>query len=92
MSNAEYMHVLLKYIPADIIESYKLTKIIVPDEYIYIKIKKGMYSLNKAVVLVYQNLVENLSKHGYTPTPKQLVFGNSQQGLKYSVCVLTILA
>ena len=70
MTNAEYVRVLRKQFPADIIRSYKLTNLVAPDGYIYIKIKKGTYGLNQAANLAYQNLAEILSKHGFNPIPQ----------------------
>ena len=67
MKTAEYMKVHIKYFPPDIIEKYKLRTIITKDNYIYIKIKKGMYGLKQAAILAYQQLVKNLARHGYYP-------------------------
>ena len=69
MLEAEYMRIPFKYFPADIIESYGLHKLKAEDGYVYIKIKKGMYGLKQAAILAYENLVSNLSKHGYKPIP-----------------------
>ena len=64
MIKPEYMKVNLKYFPADIIQQYALNDL-THNGYIYIKIKKGMYSLKQASVLVYQNLTKLLTDGGY---------------------------
>ena len=47
MPNPEFMKVPFKYFPQDIVDKYKLsTKL--HNDYIYIKIKKGMYGLKQA--------------------------------------------
>ena len=70
MTHMEYMHVIPKHSPLDIIESYNTTKLVALDGYVYIKIKKGIYGLKQATILAYQKIVENLSKYKYTTTPK----------------------
>ena len=42
--------------PQDIISFYNLQDNIAPDGYVYVKICKGMYGLNEAVVLAYDQL------------------------------------
>ena len=61
------MKVPLKYFPQDIIDKYELHSIVTKDNYIYIKIKKGMYGLKQAAVLAYNQLVKNLANDGYYP-------------------------
>ena len=75
MDNPEYMRIHWKHIPEDIREQYKLHDIKSGD-YVYVKIKKGMYGLKQAAILAWNNLVNNLAQHGYRPIPIQLVCGN----------------
>ena len=64
MKTPEYMKVHLKYFPKNIIQQYALNEL-THNGYIYIKIKKGMYGLKQASVLVYQNLTKLLIYGGY---------------------------
>ena len=68
MKEPEYMKIALKYFPKDIIKRYKFMKK-VDNDYIYIRIKKGMYGLKQAAVLAYDQLVEHLQPFGYHPIP-----------------------
>ena len=82
------MHVILKHLPLGVIRSYNLTKIIAPDGYVHIKIKKSTSGLKQAAILAYQNLVQNISKHGYTPIPQ--IFGMWKHTMKpiiFCLCV-----
>ena len=55
MPNPAYMKIPSRYIPTDIMEKYHLdTKI--KNNYIYCKIKKGMYGLKQATLLAYNFL------------------------------------
>ena len=51
MSRAEYMKINSKYFPPDIRHRYEIEKLIAVDRYVYIKIIKGMYGLNKAAII-----------------------------------------
>jgi len=54
--------------PADIIDHYGLnTKVL--DGYVYMEIRKGMYGLPQAGVLVNKLLKERLARHGYFEQP-----------------------
>ena len=67
MKDPEYMRVPFKYFPKDIVTKYNLHTIVSSNNFIYIKIKKGMYGLKQAAVLAYQQLVKNLANEGYYP-------------------------
>ena len=60
------MKVPLKYFPSDIIDCYELHNKAYNNN-IYVVIKKGMYGLKQGAVLLYDNLVKNLSQFGYEP-------------------------
>ena len=66
MEKPEFMKVPKRYFPNDIQDKYNLHEKI-HNDYVYIKIKMGMYGLKQAAILAYENLVKNLSKFGYEP-------------------------
>jgi hypothetical protein len=55
----------LKDIPEEIIEEYKLCELMSDDNYIYVEVNKGMYSLPQVGILAQQLLKQRLNKHGY---------------------------
>ena len=61
------MQINMKHCPPDIIQRYNLHEKVAIDEYVYIKIKKGVYGLKKSTVLSYNNLVKNIAHHSYVP-------------------------
>ena len=67
MSNSEYMRVPYHRLPQDIKDTYNLDTIVTPDNYVYIKINKGMYGLKQAAILAYQHIKNALSLQGYHP-------------------------
>jgi hypothetical protein len=67
MARAEYMKVKYKHIPQDIKDRYQLEHKVTDNDYIYIKIKKGMYGLKQAAILAYDNLQASLKPFGYEP-------------------------
>ena len=56
MVKAKYMKVQYKHIPEDIKKKYDLKEKVTPNQYIYIRIKKGTYGLKQADILAYDNL------------------------------------
>ena len=66
MERPEYMKVYIRYFLKDIIKLYNLDDL-VHNGYVYFKIVKGMYGLNQATVLGYNNLSTILPKAGYQP-------------------------
>ena len=63
----EYMQVKLNHIPLDIQVQYNLSTKVTPDDYIYIKIKRGMYGKMHAAVLAYVNLKTCLTPYVHSP-------------------------
>ena len=61
------MKVKYKHIPDDIRLMYNFKNKVTSDNFIYIKIKKGMYGLKQAAILAYENLQSNLKPFGYAP-------------------------
>ena len=57
---------ILRYIPADIIATYKLLPL-VHKGFVYIKIKCGMHGLKQAAILAFDQLKANLAPYGYYP-------------------------
>ena len=68
METYEYMRLPLNIIPQDIINWYKLTKLVHSDGYVYIEIQRGMYGLPQAGILANKQLQFFLAEDGYHPT------------------------
>ena len=64
LPDPEYMKIPTKYIPHEIFEHYNLTTL-AKNDYIFLKITKGMYGLKQAGILAYNDLKTHLSPHGY---------------------------
>ena len=58
------MKVKYKYFPEDIQKRYSLHLLVTNDNYVLIRIKKGMYGLKQAALLAYDNLQQCLRPHG----------------------------
>ena len=69
MDRPEYIRIHKKYFSTRFLDKYKLWDKIASDNYIYVKICKGMYGLKQAAILAYKQLVNNLGQHGYSPIP-----------------------
>ena len=63
----EYMRVKYKHIPEDIRIRYNLKTKVTKDNYVLIRIEKGMYGRKQAAFLAYNHLKENLAQDGYSP-------------------------
>ena len=61
------MKVIYKHLSDDIKQKYNLYTKVTSNKYIYILIKKGIYRLKQAAILVYDNLQRRLKPFGYTP-------------------------
>ena len=87
MKTQEYMKVPSKYFPNDIQEKYNLREKI-HKEYVFIKIKKGMYGLKQAAVLAYKNLIKKLVPFSYEPIPHtDSYWRHKQNPSKFCLCV-----
>jgi hypothetical protein len=62
----EYMKMLLSCFPEEIVQRYNLNALAV-DRWVYIEIRKGMYGLKHAGLLVNQLLQTHLAPFGYYP-------------------------
>ena len=68
LPDPEFMKLPLKIIPQEIIDQYNLMDIQV-DNYVYIKIVKGMPGLKQAARLANDRLIAHLQPYGYAPVP-----------------------
>ena len=59
------MRIHVRFVPPEILDQYNLRPLI-HNEWLYIKISKGMYSLKQAGYLANQNLQKHLAEYGYT--------------------------
>ena len=46
MPRYEYIKIPMRWFPQDIIDQYKIMDLVDKDGFVYVKIRKGMYSLN----------------------------------------------
>ena len=69
MDCCDFMKVLLKHFPQDIVKKYNLFSKVTSTGYVCIKKNNGMYSVKQAAVLAYKHLIHNLKKDGYEPVP-----------------------
>ena len=67
MSDFEYMKIKYDEIPQEVITEYNLDKIVGPDGYIYLEIRKGMPGLKQAGKIANDRLTTHLAKYGYHP-------------------------
>jgi hypothetical protein len=63
----EYMRLPISIFPDEIIKKYHLKSLAV-DGWVYLDIRKGMYSLKQAGILANQLLQKRLKPFGYHPT------------------------
>jgi hypothetical protein len=88
MKDPEFMRIKYKYFPAAIRQQYDLDRFVSSDDYIYIRIKKGMYGLKQAALLAYQHLVNQLAPHGYHPCPYTTgLWEHDDRPTKFCLCV-----
>ena len=63
-----YMRLHCCYITKYILNEYCITDDFLDSKgFIYLEIRKGMYSLKEAAILAYKQLYDHLSKFGYVP-------------------------
>ena len=87
MPEPEFMKIHRRYIPEDIIIKYNLEQKF-DNNYIYVRIKKGMYGLKQAAILAYEHLVKNLKPHGYTPIPHTVgLWKHTSRPITFCLCV-----
>ena len=84
----EYMKVHYIHFPADIRKIYNLDQLVHTDNYIYIKINKGIYDLKQAAILVYEFLSLLLEDADYVPIIGTLgLWKHSIRKITFCLCV-----
>ena len=87
MTSPEYMRIHKKNLPPDIITHYSLQDKI-HNDYVYIKINKGMYGLPQAAIIAYEQLCVHLEKADYLPIPgTSCMFRHSTRPTVFCLCV-----
>ena len=82
------MKIHYKYFSTKCRNLYDLRTIIDADAYVYCAIRKVMYDLKQAAILAYQQLANNLSKHGYRPLQgSTCLWGHSSRKTKFVLYV-----
>ena len=67
MEHYEYMKIPLHWFPQEIINQYKIMDLLDKYSFVYVKIRKGMYSINQEACIAFYHLVKQLKPHGYYP-------------------------
>ena len=87
LPDPEYMKLPLKLIPQEIITQYNLMDIQV-DDWVYIKIVKGMPGLKQAARLANDRLIAHLQPYGYAPVPHTpSLWKHSSNGIVFALVV-----
>ena len=82
------MKINVKYFPDTIEKKYNIDEIKHEDGYVYCRIQKGMYGLKQAARLAYEQLVTNLNKHGYSPSPMSPnIWTHTTRKTKFCLCI-----
>jgi hypothetical protein len=89
MPRFEYTKMLLYRFPEEIIQKYNLNALAV-DGWVYIEIRKGMYGLKQAGLLVNQLLQTRLAPFGYYPARHTRDSGFTRLGQSLSLSLWTI--
>eukprot|EP00957_Ditylum_brightwellii_P175481 13360035-Ditylum_brightwellii.AAC.1 len=66
MKRYKYMQLGYNILPEEIIKQYQLDEMQIADGWVYMEIRKGMYSLPQAGILVNKLLTERLANMGIT--------------------------
>ena len=88
MSRAEYMRIHSKYFPQDTKDRYKIKGLIAADVYVYIKIIKGLYGLNQADIISYNQIILQTEPYVSYPVPfKTGLWAHNTRKTKFCSCV-----
>ena len=88
MNKPEYMRIHKKYFLPDIRKQYNIDNIIGNDDYVYCRIKRGMYGLKQAARLAYDGLVKHLKQFGYYPDKLATnIWKHESRKTKFCLCV-----
>ena len=90
ISRAEYMRIYSQYSPPDIRDRYKIEGLIAADGYVYIKIIKGIYGLNQAAIIAYNQLILHMEPHGCYPVPFTTGLREHKTRKKYAYVWMTL--
>ena len=66
MERYKYLRLKISNLPEDVIEQYSLKYKTTSEGYIYVDIRKGMYSLPQSGLLAQELMEQRLQKQGYT--------------------------
>ena len=82
------MRIHSKYFDAEFRKLYNIDSIIAKDGYVYCEIQRGMHGLKQAAILAYNQLKENLEKHGYRPIPNTNgLWKHDTRKITFTLCV-----
>ena len=88
MVRYEYMKISLCWFPQDIIDQYKIMDLVDKYGFVYFNICKGMYGINKASRIAFENLVKILKRHGYYPLCSNTrTWCHETLPTKFAICV-----
>ena len=88
MSRFEYMKLLMRWFPQDIINQYNILDLVDKDGFIYVNIHKGTYYLKQATCIDFYHLVQFLKPHGYYPLRSNpFIWCNKTHPTKFVLCV-----
>ncbi len=88
MTCPEYMRMKIKDLPEEFVTMYNLTDKATSDDFVYIKIQKGVYGLPQAVILAQELLEKCLNKHGYRQSPiTPGLWRHDYQPISFTLCV-----
>ena len=69
-NDPEILRIKHRHVPADIVKRYIIDEFVTKDEWIYVKIQKGMPGLRQAATLAYYHLKNCLKPFGCTPVTR----------------------
>ena len=82
------MRIHSKYFDTEFRKLYNIDSIIAKDGYVYCEIHRGMYGLKQAAIPAYNQLKENLAKHGYHPIPNTNgLWKHDTRKITFALCV-----
>jgi hypothetical protein len=88
MEQPEYMRLKLSDLPQDFVNLYNLTKIAEDNQYVYIKVQKGMYGLPQAGILAHRLLEQRLNEQGYQQSQVTLgLWKHLLRPISFTLCV-----
>ncbi len=78
----------IKDLPEEFVTMYNLTNKATSDDFVYIKIHKGMYGLPQAGILAQELLEKRLNKHGYHQSPiTPGLWRHDYRPISFTLCV-----